>query len=330
VAGHVFVSYSHHDHAYVAQLSQYLRTYGFQLLTDEGIEPGDQWAHTIEDHVRTCAAFIPVMSINSRKADWVRREILFAQDLQKPILPLLLSGTRFIEVVDLHDEDVTTGGLPRQPFMTRLHSILFAELTNLHGEAVSLGISGEYAEAARILREVIAARTRVLGAEHVDTLESRYELAGYLGGLGEYAEAASVLREVIAARTRVLGAEHVDTLKSLEGLAFILGCVDEYAEAEQILREVVAARTRVQGAEHADTLESRYDLAVILGISGKKAETAAKNAPTLRSMRAVYAARSRVLEAVRILREVVAARTRLLGAKHPDTRSAVEALRTYE
>jgi hypothetical protein len=246
VAGHVFVSYSHHDHAYIAQLSQHLRTYGFQPLTDEGIEPGDQWAHTIEDHVRTCAAFIPVMSINSRKADWVRREILFAQDLQKPILPLLLSGTRFIELVDLDDEDVTTGAMPRQPFMTRLHSILFAELTNLHGEAVSLGISGERAEAVQILREVVAARTRVLGAEH------------------------------------------------------------------------------------ADTLESRYELAFSLGISGKKAETAAKNAPTWRTLREVYAAQRRVLEAVRILREVVPAQTRVLGAEHPDTRSSVEALRTFE
>ena len=64
---------------------------------------------------------------------------------------------------------------------------------------------GQYAEAERIEREVLAATRRVLGEEHPDTLLSANNLAGSLSGRGKQAEAERIYREVLGARRRILG-----------------------------------------------------------------------------------------------------------------------------
>jgi hypothetical protein len=56
----------------------------------------------------------------------------------------------------------------------------------------------------------------VLGAEHVDTLESKYWLAVTLHKQQKYAEAEQLLRQSVQQREKVLGADHKDTLASKE------------------------------------------------------------------------------------------------------------------
>ena len=63
-----------------------------------------------------------------------------------------------------------------------------------------------------MLREVLAVRKRVLGAEHPATLTTAHTLATSLYSQGKYAEAEEMQREVLAVRKRVLGAEHPGTL----------------------------------------------------------------------------------------------------------------------
>src|SRR5262249_36744338 len=72
---------------------------------------GAEWAQALENQIHACGAFVPVMSDYSRNTPWGQREILLAQELGKPILPLLLSGNRFWELADLHYEDVATGAI---------------------------------------------------------------------------------------------------------------------------------------------------------------------------------------------------------------------------
>ena len=48
VTGPAFVSYSHHDHLYVAKLAAYLRAAGVTVWTDEGIDYGSEWASVTE------------------------------------------------------------------------------------------------------------------------------------------------------------------------------------------------------------------------------------------------------------------------------------------
>ena len=100
----MFVSYSHRDADYVNRLTAYLRAAGFAIWTDEGIEYGEAWKHQITTHIETCGAFLVVMSPHARAAPWVGREIeSSAQEIGKPIVPLLLNGRRFLELRDLQD-----------------------------------------------------------------------------------------------------------------------------------------------------------------------------------------------------------------------------------
>jgi tetratricopeptide (TPR) repeat protein len=145
------------------------------------------------------------------------------------------------------------------------------------------------------LESVLAARTRLLGAEHPDTLRTAHDLADTLYAQGDYAGARARYEAVLAARTRLLGAEHPDTLHAAHDLAGTLYAQGDYAEARARYEAVLAACTRLLGAEHPDMLHAAHNLAGTLHAQGDYA-----------GARARYEA-------------VLAARTRLLGAEHPDT-----------
>ncbi|MEU7872892.1 tetratricopeptide repeat protein [Dactylosporangium sp. NPDC049140] len=63
------------------------------------------------------------------------------------------------------------------------------------------------------------ARTRLFCAEHLDTLDSRSNLAGVLRDQGRYDDAEAEHQAVLEARTRLFGAEHLDTLSRRAQLA---------------------------------------------------------------------------------------------------------------
>ena len=65
----------------------------------------------------------------------------------------------------------------------------------------------------------LAARERVLGPDHPDTLLSRNNLAVAYRDAGRTDEAISLHEQNLAARERVLGPDHPDTLLSRNNLA---------------------------------------------------------------------------------------------------------------
>lgn len=93
------------------------------VWTDEGINGGAEWMSTFERQIEACAVFVPIMSDHSRAAPWVLREIDLAQELGKPVLPLLLSGRRFLSLRDIQDEDVSDGQLPSIGWIQRLRKL---------------------------------------------------------------------------------------------------------------------------------------------------------------------------------------------------------------
>jgi tetratricopeptide (TPR) repeat protein len=77
---------------------------------------------------------------------------------------------------------------------------------------------GEYSDAERVLREAVAIRERVCGAEHLDTAGSLEHLAEALAR--QDLEGARPLAErVLTIRERLLGTEHRDTARSMFKLA---------------------------------------------------------------------------------------------------------------
>ncbi|MFB7615941.1 tetratricopeptide repeat protein [Kitasatospora sp. NPDC056181] len=164
--------------------------------------------------------------------------------------------------------------------------------------AVEQGKSGDWQGASEELRRILDEQTRILGADHEDTLRSRQWLAHSLGGAGDPAEAARLLRPLLADHTHLLGPDHRDTLRSRQFLAVNLGEAGHREEAVAILRILLADRSRVLGPENPQTLRTRHLLARNLALTGA------------------------VEEARALLRQLVDERERILGIGHEHTERA--------
>lgn len=173
-----------------------------------------------------------------------------------------------------------------------------AALAAGHARAFALSRSGRPEEALATYEAVAHGRTRLLGADHPDTLAARQEAAYELGRLGRHQEAYDVYRAVLVGRERSMGPLHRDTLHCRHNLACALGALGRHAEAHHAAAETAADRAVVLGPEHPDTLLTRYEAAFALGRL------------------------ERWEEALDGFREVAAVRERVLGRDHPDTLAA--------
>jgi serine/threonine-protein kinase len=124
---HLFVSYSRKDGDFVAALKEHLLQNGLQVWIDNHIEHGDQWFNQINDAIRTCAAFLVVMSPDSEASEWVQKEVLLAKRYKKPIFPLLLRGDEFPLLIDLQFADVRGGEMPNPDFHRRVTRTIYGQ-----------------------------------------------------------------------------------------------------------------------------------------------------------------------------------------------------------
>jgi hypothetical protein len=120
----IFISYSRQDQAYVNKLVQALKKQGLPVWLDDQIDYGDTWPRVIEENLKKSQVFLLVMSPRSRNSHWVNCELNLALELKKPIFPLLLEGSRWLEVGIIQIVDVQGGGLPPASFFERIRSKL--------------------------------------------------------------------------------------------------------------------------------------------------------------------------------------------------------------
>ncbi|MGH8585986.1 MAG: tetratricopeptide repeat protein, partial [Gammaproteobacteria bacterium] len=154
------------------------------------------------------------------------------------------------------------------------------------------GERGNYREALAVARKRLPIFTRVLGADHPETLITRGNIATWTGQAGEAREALRLFRELLPDQMRVLGADHLGTLATRSNIANWTG---QAGEALRLSRELLPDRTRVLGADHPETLRTRNNIAYWTGLTGE------------------------AREALRLFRELLPDRMRVLGADHPET-----------
>lgn len=110
VPGHIFISYSKQDIDFVRYLRAMLEAENFYVWMDEArLHPGDEWWESIVQNIDAASALIVVMSPNSLDSKWVRREILYAESVNKPIYPVLLAGDNWSRLADIQFEDMRAG-----------------------------------------------------------------------------------------------------------------------------------------------------------------------------------------------------------------------------
>lgn len=90
---HVFISYSRKDHDVLHRVKQSLDAAGIPNWTDEHIEPGTRsWRRAIEKAIREAGCLVCILSPDAVESYWVEQELVFAENLHKPIQLLLARG----------------------------------------------------------------------------------------------------------------------------------------------------------------------------------------------------------------------------------------------
>ena len=161
---------------------------------------------------------------------------------------------------------------------------------------------GLYPEAQAQLERALELRRRVLGDEHLDTLDATVSLGDVYVYGGKYAQAEPLLTRALEVSRRVHGEAHATTLHIVNGLALTYRNEGKYSQAEPLYTKALEIRRRVLGEEHDDTLTSMNNLAMLYRLQGK------------------------YTQAEPLQTRVVAVWRRALGEEHPMTITAVNNL----
>jgi tetratricopeptide (TPR) repeat protein len=196
---------------------------------------------------------------------------------------------------------------------------------------------GLSAAAQAIQQGVLAVRQQVLGADHPDTIDARYQIAQALRMQGKYACAIVVYRDVLEAQRRILGPDHPAALATQHNVAAVMSFQGLYAEAEAEYRHVLAAKIRVLGPDHPLTLATEHEIARMVGAQGSYVDAEARfrnvldgrlrtrgpeDPGTLRTRSQIarmMAAQGDYARAESELRDILTTQLTVLGPDHPRT-----------
>ena len=131
-----------------------------------------------------------------------------------------------------------------------------------------LSCSGSYTAALDLWQKITAAKDRVLGAEHPETLSARNSLCLQTGEAGNPTAARDLLAELLPVEERILGAKHPETLTTRASLARWTGQAGDRATAREMYTALLSDIERVLGLDHFETLATRHNLAHQTGGAG--------------------------------------------------------------
>jgi tetratricopeptide (TPR) repeat protein len=155
---------------------------------------------------------------------------------------------------------------------------------------------GDSAAAAATTGEpLLAEAEKLLGDEHMKTLNTGNDLATAYRAAGHASQAITLQERIVSTSTKVLGSEHPHTLGYLGNLANAYQDAGRTSAAITVQQQVLTSREHILGADHPDTLTSRANLAASYQVAG------------------------RTSQAITLNEQVLADRERLLGPDHPDT-----------
>lgn len=91
-----FISHSSPDDRYVTELVQFVRSLGYDEVFNDShtIETDAEFWLRIEHGIRVCSAFVVVLSHSSVGSYWVDREVQFARQLGKKIIPVRIDNCK--------------------------------------------------------------------------------------------------------------------------------------------------------------------------------------------------------------------------------------------
>jgi tetratricopeptide (TPR) repeat protein len=154
---------------------------------------------------------------------------------------------------------------------------------------------GDFEEAERLARDVLALRERVQGKRHWQSVDARLEVehwqrlravpVAYRGEVGQglrvvakadalrargrYREAEQAGREALALLKKALGEGHPATATAYSVMAYNLEVQGKYAQAQPLYAKALAIHQKALGENHPETAISLNNLALNLDAQGK-------------------------------------------------------------
>jgi tetratricopeptide (TPR) repeat protein len=145
-------------------------------------------------------------------------------------------------------------------------------LTTKIGVAGALEALNRRDEAIPLYREVIAARERVLGPEHLDTVWAKISLASNFTDMGRYAEAAELAGPAAAILVRTLGENHPVTAFGWNVFGMSSCAMGRYDDGIAALTRTEKTRARLYGEKSWLIANTRARIGICLSGTGRKAE----------------------------------------------------------
>jgi hypothetical protein len=91
---YIFVSYKRADLDRVSPVMAYLQERGYRLWYDRGIKGGDDWTAVLEERLASSCGLLLFISQASIDSKYVRREVLFADSMEKRIISIRLESVQ--------------------------------------------------------------------------------------------------------------------------------------------------------------------------------------------------------------------------------------------
>jgi hypothetical protein len=127
--GHIFISYSRNDLVYVQKLVNALRDQGFNPWVDlDELRTGTLWRERLYKQIKTCDAYLVILSRGSSRSHWVKEELILAMKSRKPLFPVMLEdlpgdADLLFGIQTVQYEDVKGGQPPSAAFFERLAKV---------------------------------------------------------------------------------------------------------------------------------------------------------------------------------------------------------------
>lgn len=88
----IFISYSHANEDIIKPILENLYSYGFRIWYDDGIAGSMEWNDIIAHKIEQCDICITFLSGTFINSKYCKRELLYADSCNKPILPIYLEN----------------------------------------------------------------------------------------------------------------------------------------------------------------------------------------------------------------------------------------------
>lgn len=98
---YIFISYAHKNSEIIAPIVNRLKDYGYSLWYDEGIEYGDKWVRSIEEHIRNASVILSFISPEYADSDWCMREYTYSEKIGKKVIHIKISSGDIIGALSM-------------------------------------------------------------------------------------------------------------------------------------------------------------------------------------------------------------------------------------